>query len=113
MTLTQVHESDDSNKEKVGAIAKIVENARIAYGNNDATITEPEIRTIDGLQDLRLLSDESKVALAEAEVNSIKLQASEFLKSNEGAVLENKVVELIALSPLLANITVTVDSEFL
>ena len=114
MKLMEIFSSEElSSKEQVAAIAEVVIKARNAYGNGDAEITEPEINTIDGLQDISLLCDETKVAIAESEVGNIKTIAIEFCKSFEGAKLDKKIEELIAISPILANITNTVESDYL
>ena len=114
MNLTEILNSEElSTKEQVAAIAEVVAKARIAYGNGDAEITEPEINTIDGLQDISLLCNETKIAIAESEIGNIKTIAVEFCKSFEGAKLDRKIEELIAISPILANITNTVESEYL
>ena len=114
MKLSEIFESEElSDGEKVTAIAEVVTKAREAYGNGDTEITVPEIHTIDGLENLNMLSDESKVIMAESEVRNIKVVANEFCKAFEGAVLDRKVAELIAISPLLTNITVKSESEFI
>ena len=99
--------------EKITAIAKIVAKAREAYGNGDADITAPEVHTTEGLQDIAMLCDETKVAIAESEVGNIKRVAVEYTKAFEGAKLDKKVEELIAISPLLANITAATESDYL
>lgn len=102
-----------SDAKKVKAIAKVVAAAREAYGNEDADITAPEINTINGLEDLNMLCNESKLAIAESEITNIRVVAVEYTKAFEGAVLDKKVEELIAISPVLANITATVKSAYL
>ena len=114
MKLTDIFTNEDmSAKDKVNAIAEVVTKAREAYGNGDAEITAPEINTVDGLEDLAMLCDESKVAVAESEVRNIKTVAVEYTKAFEGAILDRKIEELIAISPILANITATTDSAYI
>ena len=114
MKLMEIFSSEElSSKEQVAAIAEVVVKARNAYGNGDAEITEPEINTIDGLQSLSMLDDESKVRVAQIEVSCIKTRAVEFCNDVEGAVLDKKIAELIALSPVLTSLTNTTESEYL
>ena len=114
MKLTDVFNSEElSDKEKVGAIASTVTRAREAYGNTEKNIETPEINTVDGLEDLAMLSNESKVAIAESEVRNIKVIATEYCKAFDGAILDRKIEELIAINPILANITASVDSAYL
>ena len=114
MKLSEVFSAEDmSAKEKVTAIASIVNSARDRYGNTGAEITAPEVHTINGLEDLAMLCAESKVAIAESEVRNIKTVAVEYAKAYEGAVLDRKIEELIAISPILANITATTDSTYI
>lgn len=114
MKLSQIFPNKDlSPEEKIAAIAKVVTKARADYGNEDAEISVGQMHTTEGMQDLAMLSDESKLAIAESEVGNIKRVATEFCKTYEGAKLDRKIAELIAISPILANITDTVDSDYL
>ena len=114
MKLQDIFSAEDiKDSEKITKIAEIVNRARAAYGNGDADITAPEMHTADGLQDLAMLSPDSKLAIAESEVRNIKVIATEFVKAFEGAKLDKKIEELIAISPILANITASVDSEYI
>ena len=114
MKLTDIFADEElSANVKVARIDEIVTKARAAYGNGDADITAPEMHTADGLQDLAMLSPDSKLAIAESEVRNIKVIATEFVKAFEGAKLDKKIEELIAISPILANITASVDSEYI
>ena len=94
MKLSQIFAADVKTmpaSEKVTAIAAIVTKARKAYGNGDANIPAPEVHTTEGLQDIAMLSDESKLAIAESEVGNIKRVAVEFTKAFEGAKLDKKI----------------------
>jgi hypothetical protein len=114
MKLSDIFNNEElSSKEQIAEIALVVKSAREAYGNGEAEITAPEIATVDGLQDLAMLCDDSKVAIAESEVGNIKTVAVEYCKAFEGAKLDKKVEELLAISPILANITISVESEYL
>ena len=99
--------------EQVEKIAEFTAAMRAKYGNDDAEISTPEIHTTDGLQDMEFLSDESKVAIARSEWENIKSIAIEFTKSFEGAKLDKKIEELVAISPILANINRQAESEYL
>ena len=112
MKLSEVFELENS-KEAIQELANIVTKAREAYGNTDKEITAPEITTIDGLEDLAMLSDESKLVIAESEVDNIRTISVEYTKFYEGSILDKKIEELIAISPILANITAKVESAYL
>ena len=114
MNLSEIFSSEELTASgKILHITEVVTRARTAYGNSDHDITAPEMHTADGLQDLAMLSAESKLVIAESEVRNIKVIANEFAKSFEGAKLDKKIEELIAISPILANIATTVDSEYI
>jgi len=100
---------ETSAKQKVTAIAAIVDEARKTYGNSDLDIEAKDIFTTDGVEALDMLSYEDKLALIESEIRNVKTVATEFCNSFEGAVISKKVVELIAISPLLVNIMKTRD----
>lgn len=114
MKLREITSSEDlTDSEKINAIATIVATARKAYGNTEAEITEPEVGTVDGLASVSLLSNESKVVLADSEITYIITTAVEHSKSTEGVVLDKEVERLIATSALLANLTKTLDSQYI
>jgi len=112
MKLSEVFELEYSS-EAIQELAKIVTKAREAYGNIDKEITPPEVNTINGLEDLAMLCDESKLVIAKSEVDNIRTIAVEYVKAFDGAILDRKVEELIAISPILANITEKVKSSYL
>jgi len=114
MKLSEILVSEEiKDSEKVAKIAEVVAKARKAYGNDDKVITAPEVNTTEGVQDLAMLSDKSKVAIADSEIRRIKQFANEFTKVNEGVMFDKKVEELIALSAILVNITTTTESEYI
>ena len=114
MKLSQIFASEElSDGEKVTAIAGVVTKAREAYGNPEAKITVTGIHTTEGIKDLNLLSDESKVAVAASEVQVIIQRAVEVGKATEGAVLDREVERLIATNSILVNITDKIKSEYL
>ena len=112
MKLSEVFELEYSSG-AIQELAKIVTKAREAYGNIDKEITPPEVNTINGLEDLAMLCDESKLVIAKSEVDNIRTIAVEYVKAFDGAILDRKVEELIAISPILANITAKVESSYL
>lgn len=99
--------------EKVVAIAKKVEQARKVYGNTDAEITAPEVNTCEGAVDLAFLDAADKVAVAGSEIRKIRVQAIETTKQTEGSVLDAEVVRLIAVNPVLCNITAATESAYI
>lgn len=114
MKLTEIFTSELTDVEKVDAISKVITKAREAYGNIDADIEAPEMQTVNGLENLNMLCDESKLVIAQSEIASIKTVASEYCKAYDGAIFSRKVEELLAISPVLANIAVPMpDNNYL
>lgn len=114
MTLTQILNNKElTAAEVVEKVAAIVAKARKAYGNTEAVITSPVVPTIDGLSDIKYLSDDDKVEVIRSCIAGIKQEAIERTNATEGSVLDVEVARLIALEPALVNITNTSDSAYL
>jgi len=114
MKISQIFTSEEmSDKEKLDRLAELVTNVRAKYGNTDKEVETPKVSTVNGIVDFKYLDDESKVALAETEFNSIKTIAIEYCEAYDGAILDRKIEELIAISPVFANLTTKVDSQYL
>lgn len=99
--------------EKIAAIAKIVAKARVKYGNTDAEISGPAISTCEGVTNLAYLSSDDKVAVAAKVIKTIRCQAIETTECQEGTLFDTEVARLIAINPVLVNLTATTDSEFI
>ena len=105
MKISEVFSSVElSDEDKVAAIAEIVKRARTNYGNLDLETEVPQVDTINGQETFSDLSNESKLVIAESEVDNIKIVAREFCYMFELGQLEKKVEELIAISPILTNL---------
>lgn len=94
-----------SASDKLAAVAAVVAAARGAYGNEESAIPAPQVNTIDGMMSFVHLSDESKVEVVKAEAHSIRVHAIEFAEGVEGGVADKKIEELLATSPVMANLT--------
>lgn len=105
MTITELLNSKDTeDAKKLAGIAKLVQEARKGYGNTEATITMPEITTVNGELSLSMLQDDSKLAVISQRVDCIRMEAFELNKVQEGINIEKCVEALIATDPILVNI---------
>lgn len=115
MKLTAIFtfDKDTNHGERIEALAEVIATAREKYGNTDDNIEAPEVNTTAGLQDIDMLSAHDKLIVARTEFGKIKVAAVEFAKATEGAVLDKKIEELLALNPVMTNITKTIESDYL
>lgn len=105
MTITELLNNEDmTDAQKLAGIADLVHRARKDYGNIEATITMPEISTVDGELSLSMLQDNSKLAVISQRVDCIRMEAFELSKLREGINIEKCVGALIATDPILVNI---------
>lgn len=113
MKLTEIFTNEDlAAEEQVKQIEEVVARARVNYGNTEAEITPPEVNTINGIEDIEVLSDNDRVVIAESEVQNIITVSREYCKAFEGAVLDRKIEELLAISPVLNNLGLKVESSY-
>jgi len=115
MKLTQIFtpNKDISSADRLEALVAIVKKAKAAYGNTDVAITTPLMQTAGGLQDMKMLSVGDKLAIAASEFQNIKKVAVEYGNSYEGASMDKKIEELLAISPVLSNIAEVIESDYL
>lgn len=99
--------------DKLAAVAEAVAKARQKYGNGETVIAAPEVNTVDGLMSFVHLTDESKVEVCKAEAHRIRVEAIEFAKGVEGGIANKKIEELLAVSPIMANLTAGSDFDYL
>jgi len=99
--------------QQIADIAEIVTKAREEYGNTDAEVSTTKVNTCDGMVDLKYLSDSDKVAVAAGEIARIRVQAIEAVECTEGANLAREVERLVAVNPVLTNITTASESEYI
>lgn len=105
MSITKILTKKDADAEgQVTAVADIVSAARKAYGNEDTVIESPMVDTPHGAMNFVHLEAESQVQYLREVVASIKAQAVEFVELNEGANLNKKVEELLAINPFFASV---------
>jgi len=105
MSITKIlAEKDVDSGEKLTNVAVIVSAARKAYGNEDAEVASPKVSTTNGSMSFIHLDDDSKVSLLQAEVARVKSQAVEYVEHTEGADLNRKIEELIAINGMFTNI---------
>ena len=113
MKLNEVLNSEElSNEEKIAKVAETVAKAKEAYGNTGTDITVPDIMSTEGFTALSMISLEGKVELAKAEIARIKMDAYED-SQNEGVVLNRRIEEYLAISPVLSNITSSIENDYL
>lgn len=115
MKLTQIFDmsTDTTSADRLKHLATIVTKARKAYGNTSAEIATPDVNTTEGLQALDLTGTEDRLAIAASEFRNMKEVAAEFTKCYEGAIFDKKIEELIAISPIMANISAVIESDYL
>lgn len=114
MKFNEIVESEElSAVEKLSKIAELVKEVRAKYGNLDAELPEAEVCTVDGNTPMSLLDVESKVALAKAAFSSLVRDAYEDTVDQEGIVIDRRIEEYIATSPVLNNLTTTTGSDYL
>ena len=111
MSITKTLSNKDlSSEKKLANIAEVVGTLRESYGNSDVKIEDVKINTTHGVLPFSHLEDDSKVEALLNEALNIKTAAIAAVEDNPGVVLNKKVEELIATSPLFAN--ASADSEF-
>ncbi len=97
-----------ASRKTLDGIIEIVKTARKKYNNKDAEITSPQVNTADGCMDVRYLTDKDKAILAQRELKTILMAVQEADANVEGINPNREVTSLIAINPVLANIS----SEF-
>lgn len=116
MTLTQIINASTetiSNAEKIEKISAVVAKARAAYGNGEVVIPSPKVNTAEGVVDIKFLTEADKVALAGAEVATIRMRAIEAVEATDGAMLDKEIERLLAVNSTLVNLTAESDSEYI
>lgn len=115
MKLTQIFDTstDVDTDKRFDALVAIVSKAREAYGNTDVAITAPLANSAEGLQDLAMLTKKDKLAVAASAFRTIKANAVADSNAAEGVQLDKRLEEYIAINPVFANITDTVESDYL
>ena len=116
MTFTEIFAAtaeEMTMDQKLSELNTLVATARKAYGNEEASIAEPEVNTVDGLRKISYLSAEGKVACASTAFNAIKNIAIEAHATTEGMQLDKEIESLIACDPTLCNLSASVKSAYL
>jgi hypothetical protein len=105
MSITKILTRKDADPEdQVSEVAVIVAAARAAYGNEDTTLESPMVDTAHGRMSFVHLEAGSQVQALRGVVAGIKAEAVEFVTLNEGANLNKKIEELVAINPFFANV---------
>ena len=89
--------------DKLDQVAAIVGTLRTSYGNAEVEIKDVKVNTTHGNLPFSNLEDDSKVEALRNEALNIKATAIAAAENTPGVVLNKKVEELIATSPLFAN----------
>ena len=114
MSITKILSNEETSvEEKITAIAETVAKARAAYGNEEAVIDDPLINTSYGEMRFSNLENDSKLQFIRNEVAKIKVLACECVEENQGVNVNRRVEELIAINPVLANISSGTKFEYL
>ena len=114
MSITKTLSNKDlSAEEKLSAVAEVVSILRKSYGNTDVKIEDVKFNTSHGMLPFSNLEEDSKVEALLNEALNIKSTAITAVEDNPGIVLNKKVEELIATSPLFANASAETAFEVL
>lgn len=105
MSLTKILTEKDADPEgQLSRVQDIIGSARNAYGNEDAVIEAPMVETTEGRMSFVHLEAEAKVKMLRKQVSLVKAQAVEFCSQTEGASINKKIEELLAVNAYFANI---------
>ena len=105
MSITKILTKKDADaEEQIVAVSEIVAAARKAYGNEDTVIEVPMVETAHGRMSFVHLEAASQVEYLRGQVAGIKAQAVEFVELNEGANLNKKVEELLAINAFFSSV---------
>ena len=104
MSITKILSAKDvTSEDKLSKVADIIGTLRESYGNADTEIPSVKVSTTHGNLPFEHLEDDSKVEILMNEALNIKSTAIAAVEDNPGIVLNKKVEELLATSPLFAN----------
>tara|TARA_R110000744_G_scaffold170264_2_gene288399 strand:- start:6442 stop:6786 length:345 start_codon:yes stop_codon:yes gene_type:complete len=95
---------------KLTQVAEIIGTLRKSYGNSDSKIPSVKVNTTHGNLPFEHLEDNSKVEILLNEALNIKATAIADVEANPGVMLNKKVEEMLATSPLFAN--ASAETEF-
>lgn len=107
-SITEVLRSDQKPDAKLAAIVKIVAEVRKGYGNADTDIPMPEMETASGVLPLSALTTETRLELANVQVQHILSDVLESSKFIPGLNVEKFVESKIAVNDILVNLGVKV-----
>lgn len=114
MSITKIlAEKDADSGEQLTRVAEIIAVARDKYGNADSEVTSPKVNTPNGSMSFIHLDDDSKVELLKAEVARVKSVAVEYVENTEGADLNRKIEELLAINGMFVNIDAGTKFEYI
>ena len=114
MSITNILSDDAlSASEKLAQVSKLVSRVREDYGNEELTVSSPDVNTTEGMMSFSHLTPESKVYILSREVQRIRTIAVEYSRNTEGGIISKKVEELVATSPMLCNIENTDDFSYI
>ena len=114
MSITNILSDDAlSASDKLAQVSKLVSLAREHYGNEEHTVSSPDVNTTEGMMSFSHLTPESKAYILRNEVQRIRAAAVEYSRSVEGGIISKKVEELVATNPMLCNIENTDDFSYI
>ena len=104
MSITSIlQDKDTPAADKLAEVAGIVTKLRKSYGNADAKIEDVKVQTTHGMLPFSHLEPDSKVEALLNDALNIKASAIAAVENTPGLMLNKKVEEMLATSPLFAN----------
>ena len=114
MTITEILDNQETPvAEKLKQLSKVVSKAREAYGNTATEVNAPKVNSTEGYVELKFLSPEDKLAIAKGNIRGITMETIALTELSQGAVFDKEFERLLALDPVLANISTVVTSKYL
>jgi hypothetical protein len=114
MRLTEILDNKETPAaEKLKQLFNVVIKAREAYGNIETVLTSPIVNSTEGYVDMKYLSAEDKLALAQQQIRYITTEVIAITDTTEGTVFDREFERLLAVNSTLSNLTTTVDSKYL
>jgi len=113
MTFNEILRSDASAEAKLTDLIALVADVRNAYGNSDIEIDVPYVNTPEGMASFKYIEAESKVVYAGKAVRDATVEAVEICECTQGAVLDKELESLIATSPILCNLALSISSKYI
>lgn len=114
MTFTEIFQSEElTGAEKVEKIKDLVAGIRSKYGNEKEEVPSTKVCTSEGYTDIKYLSNDDKVAIAERRVSHIRNEAIAYVEETPGAVLDKTIEAMVAVDSVLVNLAAKSESAYI